>query len=140
MSDAVTVMESKSKGGALITAAFAIEHGRPLYAVPGPVTSERSAGCHALITSGAAQLLHTPDQVMPDGVSDGDRADLTATVMTADEAAEAWGCTVAEALVQLFEREMDGTVRVLPGGRYLVRAERDLSCTDVHPIPKTGPC
>jgi DNA processing protein len=133
MSDAVVVMESKAKGGALITADFAVDQGRPLYAVPGPVTSDRSAGCHALIRSGKAHLLQAPEQVLAADAVEADPA--TTRIVTADEMAAAWGCSVADALVRLFEGELDGSARCLPGGRYLLRGDRALSCTDVHPLP-----
>jgi DNA processing protein len=38
--------------------------GRPLMAVPGPVTSEQSAGCHALIRAGRAALVASAEDVI----------------------------------------------------------------------------
>jgi DNA processing protein len=43
------VVEAALRSGALNTAAHCVALGRPLMAVPGPVTSAMSAGCHALI-------------------------------------------------------------------------------------------
>ena len=43
------VIEAGLRSGALSTAAHARELGRPLMAVPGPVTSDLSAGCHKII-------------------------------------------------------------------------------------------
>ena len=47
------VIESGKKGGSMITARFAAEQSRELYAVPGPVDSPVSQGCHELIRDGA---------------------------------------------------------------------------------------
>lgn len=48
------VVEAALRSGALATAHRAVDLLRPLGAVPGPVTSMASAGCHALLRSGAA--------------------------------------------------------------------------------------
>src|SRR5437764_740372 len=52
-SQGVCVVEAPETSGALITAEFAVEQGRDVFAVPGPVTDPRSRGCHALIRDGA---------------------------------------------------------------------------------------
>lgn len=57
MVDALIVVESAVRGGSLDAARKATALGVPLFAVPGPVTSVASAGCHALIKDGAADLL-----------------------------------------------------------------------------------
>lgn len=49
LSGGTTVIEAAPRSGALNTAAHCVALGRPLMAVPGPVTSAMSAGCHALI-------------------------------------------------------------------------------------------
>ena len=47
--DATVVLEAGMRSGSLNTAGHASELGRPLGAVPGPVTSPASAGCHRLL-------------------------------------------------------------------------------------------
>ncbi len=47
------VVEANLSSGALITANFATEYGRQIFAVPGRIDSPRSKGCHELIKKGA---------------------------------------------------------------------------------------
>jgi DNA processing protein len=55
MSRGTVVVEAGLRSGSLNTARTAAEHGRVVAAVPGPVTSMMSAGCHEAIRSGMAQ-------------------------------------------------------------------------------------
>ena len=63
LSDVVLVIEAKEKSGSLITADMALEQGKDVYALPGPVTSCLSRGCNRLIKQGAGVLL-TPDDLL----------------------------------------------------------------------------
>ena len=53
LSGATVVVEAGARSGAASTAAWARTLGRPVCAVPGPVTSSASVGCHALLRDGA---------------------------------------------------------------------------------------
>ena len=57
LSLAVIVIEAEIKSGALITAAFAADQGREVFAVPGNITSPGSMGTNRLIQNGAHPLL-----------------------------------------------------------------------------------
>lgn len=57
LADAIVVPEAGARSGALQVAQQAHGIGRPVGAVPGPVTSAASAGCHLLVQQGAAQLV-----------------------------------------------------------------------------------
>ena len=61
LSLAVIVVEAGQKSGALITAEFAAEQGRDVFAVPGNINAPQSAGCNALIQQGARPLLQARD-------------------------------------------------------------------------------
>lgn len=56
LADQVVIVEAGSRSGSLNTAGHASSIGRPVYAVPGPITSPTSAGCHRLIREGRAQI------------------------------------------------------------------------------------
>lgn len=61
LSDAVVVVEAAMKSGALNTAVHALDQGRELFAVPGPVTSPYSAGTNELLRKGAAPATSATD-------------------------------------------------------------------------------
>lgn len=65
LADLVLVMEARKKSGSLITADFALEQGKDVYALPGPVTSVLSMGCHQLIRQGAGILI-SPEEFLCD--------------------------------------------------------------------------
>ena len=64
ISRATVVVEAALRSGARSTAGEAAELARPVFAVPGPVTSLSSAGCHALIRQHAAELVAGSDDVL----------------------------------------------------------------------------
>jgi len=61
MCEATVVVESDVQGGAMITARFAGEQGRLIYAVPGRIDQPSSAGCHQLIRDGATLFTGVDD-------------------------------------------------------------------------------
>ena len=63
LADAVLVIEAKEKSGSLITADMALEQGKDVYALPGPINSKLSRGCNLLIKQGA-DLLLSPEELL----------------------------------------------------------------------------
>ena len=88
LADAVVVVESKKKGGSLITADMAIDYGRDVFALPGRSDDECSAGCNDLIKRNRAQLIENAD-------------DLIAAMQWEEVKREAVQTTMVEMLVDL---------------------------------------
>jgi DNA processing protein len=63
LSDATIVVESGTKGGALITADIAASYNRDVFAVPGRPEDQWSAGCNNLIKSNKAALIEKPEDI-----------------------------------------------------------------------------
>jgi DNA processing protein len=59
MSDVIVVVESKRKGGSIITAEFANNYNKDVFAIPGRTTDEASEGCNKLIKQHKANLLES---------------------------------------------------------------------------------
>lgn len=62
-SQRTVVIEAGWRSGSLNTAGHAVEIGRPVGAVPGPVTSAASAGCHRLIRDYGATLVTNAEEI-----------------------------------------------------------------------------
>jgi DNA processing protein len=138
LSSAVVVIEAAFASGSLITARWAIDQGRAVFAVPGRVDHPMARGCHRLLSDGAefAQdpgdvlavlgLEPTPDAAAP--VESGPEPTLLAALcgetLTADELAERTGLSLPRVLAELVSFELDGRVARSPGGLFR-RASRD---------------
>ncbi len=63
LSDGLVVVESKSQGGALISAELANSYNRDVFALPGRITDSVSAGCNRLIKTHQANLLEKVEDI-----------------------------------------------------------------------------
>ena len=61
LAQAAVVVEARERSGALITADFALEEGREVFACPGEITSPLSSGTNALLRLGATPLTSSAD-------------------------------------------------------------------------------
>lgn len=64
ISDATIVVESKIRGGSLVTARLANDYGKEVFAVPGRITDECSEGCNNLIAQNKATVYVSADDII----------------------------------------------------------------------------
>ncbi len=120
---ATVVVEARERSGALITADFALEEGREVFAVPGEITSALSAGSNALLRLGATPLTCAQDVLESYGIEVPERhaPELGANASGvlervregaagADELARATGLGAGELAAVLTELELAGVV------------------------------
>jgi DNA processing protein len=111
---ATVVVEARERSGALITADFALEEGREVFAVPGEITSALSAGVNALLRLGATPLTGAADvleslgiQSPPNRTVEGNPL-LDLLPATADELVRKTGLGVGEVIAALAELDVAG--------------------------------
>jgi DNA processing protein len=63
MSVATLIVQSKAKGGALLTGEFTRKEGKPLYAIPGDFDNEVASGPNALLNGGLAKPVFIPESL-----------------------------------------------------------------------------
>lgn len=148
MSLGVVVVEGAQYSGSLITARLGMEFGREVYGVPGNATQPSSFGPNQLIKQGAKLVTSWEDvveelptdvraELLPvEATSPEERASLVEASLSpsektlyalldmdqarhVDELMEASGLSSSEVLATLFDLEMKGVVRQLPGKQFL---------------------
>ncbi len=132
---AVVVVEANTTGGALITAATALDQGTPVFAVPGDVGREASRGCNLLIRDGAHPVLEPADLVaelelvlgpVAAGSGPASAAEPAADIVPdegvgLDSLAERMDIPTGEALAAVSRWEADGLVERIGDTVYPVR-------------------
>lgn len=125
------VVEAALGSGSLITARFAAEQGREVFAIPGSIHSPLSKGCHALIKQGA-KLVESAEDVLaefgawhrastlPDATpqAPGLLAHMGYDPVDIDALCELAGLPAEHVVAELLRLELAGLVATLPGGRY----------------------
>jgi DNA processing protein len=141
LSLAVVVVEAGETSGALITAEFAVEQGREVFAVPGSILAPQSKGTNKLIQNGALPLLTPADllqalnltrvgeqkaarKILP---ADAVEAQLMNTLgsepMHVDEIRNQTGLPVEKVSAALVMMELKGMVRQVGGMHYVAVRE-----------------
>ena len=137
------VVEAARASGSLITARFAAEQGREVFALPGSIHNPLARGCHRLIRDGA-KLVESADDILSElgalaghmqqsgddletraeALRDDDqeyvklRSFLSHDPISVDEIVERSGLTIDQVSSMLLILELDGTVEKQSGGRY----------------------
>ena len=145
LSDAVIVIESKSKGGGLITADIAQSYNRAVFAYPGAVGMPCSEGCNNLIRDNVAALISNADDFVRamgwqdetkrrEALSDGIERNLFSDLSPEESSivkqlqqtndlqlnilSVKTGIPIGHLTALLFQLEMKGVIKPLAGGMY----------------------
>jgi DNA processing protein len=135
LTQATVVVEARERSGALITADFALEEGREVFAVPGEITSALAAGSNRLLRNGATPLTAASDVLEAFGIepeppsAPPELSDVVARAVSqlevepagADALARALGLDAGEVAAILTELELSGTVSERDGFFRVVR-------------------
>jgi DNA processing protein len=140
MCDATIVIESKLKGGSLITAHLANDYNRDVFAFPGSIHHETSQGCNKLIADQKAHLIQCPDDFfkLMNWKEDQKNIDVQGILFPSlsakqklildiiaqereaqiDVIALKAKTPISELNPELFHLEMEGVIQCLPGKQY----------------------
>jgi DNA processing protein len=128
LSLATVIVEARERSGALITADFALEAGREVFAVPGEITSSLSAGTNALLRLGATPFTRVVDVLEPLGIEVasperpglGEHATVVLAALSeepagADQLGRVTGLNAATLATALAELELAGAIAEAEG-------------------------
>lgn len=140
--DATIIIESKRQGGSIITAEFANEYNKDVFALPGNVNEPFSEGCNKLIKQNKAHLMETGEDVAYimrwDDIDTGkavqrqlfiELSDIESAICDAlrehkelsiDHITYIIGKTPSETSSILLEMEFKGIIRNLPGKKFIL--------------------
>lgn len=136
LSRATIIIESKKRGGSLISADMALEMGKDVYAVPGNIHSENSIGCNELIRDSKAKLLISADEILeeynwkPINFNNTntfqDLNDIQQIILNTLNEEKSLDSLINEmnvnlniVLTELMELEIMGKIKSLPAGKYI---------------------
>ena len=132
LSKGIIVVESKNRGGSLITADLALEFNRDVYAVPGDIFSEYSKGCNNLIRDSKAKSLSNINELLEDysweikAKSDNSKytknqiliLNSLSSEKNLDNILGETKIDETEILAELMTLEIMGAIKSIAGGRY----------------------
>lgn len=141
------IIETGIKGGSLITAEFALDQNKEVFAVPGYIYSKKSEGCNNLIKKGQAKLVDSVEDIFSelnykiDSFLKKDIVNLKGAAGSGielsiferslldvlsnepihiDEINEKTGLSISDCLVNLLTLEFKGLIKQLPG-KFFIR-------------------
>jgi DNA processing protein len=144
MSDAILVIETGLKGGALITAEFANSYNRDVFALPGRVNDFYSQGCNRLIRNNKAALVESADDIkyimgwndnksnnikniqqdIPINLNDDEKQIVDLLQINGESSIDficlSCGMTNSKIASILLNLEFQGIVKSLPGNRFIL--------------------
>lgn len=129
----VLVPEADARSGSLITAKLALEENRQVFAVPGPITSDRSSGPNNLLKAGATPVTTAADILIAlgipiptltkiEGASPFEQAILVALgegALSTEDLAAMFDVPISTLLSTLSLLEMSGNIRSLAGSQWM---------------------
>lgn len=139
LSDALLVVESGRGGGSMITAQYANDYNKDVFAVPGRTNDIYSAGCNYLIKNNLASLVESAEDILKSMMWDGGKVkkaqkqlvwELTPEEQTIANALQTKEFIHIEELLiitelsnsrlapVLLEMELKGVIKAMPGKRY----------------------
>lgn len=142
LSKGVVIVETKTTGGALITAKYAMDQNREVYAVPGSIFSAYSEGTNMIIERSQAKLVRSAEDILEDfGESPAKRQKvkereelrhslnlfeqklvscLSDQPLSIDKLSQMTSFSISDCLVHLLSLEFKGMVRQLPGKMFVL--------------------
>jgi len=140
LADATIVVESAEKGGALVTADIAFSYGRDVYTFPGRVSDKYSKGCNRLVQMNKAGLISSvkdlldalgwdtqqrkPKQMNLNFAENANHPVLSLLAekgeLHINDLAALMFLPIHQLSPMLFELELAGHIKALPGGIYRI--------------------
>ena len=137
LSRGILVVESKERGGSLITASLALDEGRDVFAIPGDINSPVSIGTNNLIKDSKAKLVTCGEDILDEfgwkkidkeetvlGLSDDEAKIYNSLVRekNLDELVIITGIKPKTLLAILMNMEINGYISSVSGGKYIRKA------------------